>query len=72
MYAADGDTHPPPILTEEPSIPVTGVAVVQSVEIQILESDPTEVNAIVRGQLPDAGCTTISSVDKVRGGDTVL
>ncbi|HET9587516.1 MAG TPA: hypothetical protein VFO91_01895 [Anaerolineales bacterium] len=49
MYAADGDTHPPPILTEEPSIPVTGVAVVQSVEIQILESDPTEVNAIVRG-----------------------
>jgi hypothetical protein len=62
---------PPPILTEEPAIPVTGVAVVQSVEIQILESMPVQVNAIIRGQLPDAGCTTIASVNQVREGNTI-
>lgn len=62
---------PAPIKTEEPSIPVTGVAVVQSVEIQVLESLPLQVNAIVRGQLPDAGCTTISSVNQVRNDNTI-
>ena len=62
---------PPPIVTGEPAIPVTGVAVVQSVEIQILESMPVQVNAIIRGQLPDAGCTTIASVDQVRDGNTI-
>ena len=41
----------------------------ESIEIQILESDPVRVNAIVRGQLPDAGCTTITSVDQVRDGN---
>lgn len=61
---------PPPIVTEEPVIPVSGVAVVQSVEIQILESLPVQVNAIVRGQLPDAGCTSISKVNQVRDGNT--
>jgi hypothetical protein len=61
---------PPPILTEEPGIPVTGAAVVQSVEVQILESQPLQVNAIVRGQLPDGGCTTISAIDQVREGNT--
>jgi uncharacterized protein YraI len=60
----------PPIMTEEPGIPVTGVALVQSVSIQILETEPLQVNAIVRGQLPDAGCTTISSVNQVREGNT--
>ncbi|HET9589778.1 MAG TPA: SH3 domain-containing protein [Anaerolineales bacterium] len=60
---------PPPILTEEPGIPVTGGAVVQSIEIQILESNPIQVNAIVRGQLPDAGCTTVSAVEQVRDGN---
>ena len=61
---------PPPIVTEEPIIPVTGMAVVQSVEVQILESMPLQVNAIIRGQLPDAGCTTISTVDQMREGNT--
>ncbi|HET6824174.1 MAG TPA: hypothetical protein VFH34_16095 [Anaerolineales bacterium] len=62
---------PPPIVTEEPGIPVTGVALVQSVEIQILESQPLQVNAIVRGQLPDAGCTTISSVSQVQNDNII-
>jgi hypothetical protein len=39
---------PSPIVTEEPDIPVTGVALVQSVEIQVLQSQPLQVNAIVR------------------------
>ena len=66
---------PPPALTDEPGIPITGapvlgMAVVQSVEIQLLESQPLQVNAIVRGQLPDGGCTTISDVNQVRDGNT--
>ena len=64
-------TTPSPIVIEEPGIPVTGVALVQSVEIQILESQPLQVNAIVRGQLPDAGCTTISSVNQVRNDNVI-
>jgi hypothetical protein len=46
------------------------MATVQSVEIQILGSDPLQVNAIVRGQLPDTGCTAISTIDQVRSGNT--
>ncbi|HSL31184.1 MAG TPA: SH3 domain-containing protein [Anaerolineales bacterium] len=68
---APGAVTPAPILTEEPAIPVTGVAVVQSLEIEILESMPVQVNAIIRGQLPDAGCTTITSLDEVRDGNTI-
>lgn len=60
-----------PIPTEEFSIPVTGVAVVQSVEIQIPESPSLQVNAVVRGELPDAGCTTVSGVNQTRDGNTI-
>ena len=59
---------PPPAMT--PGTPSTGVAIVQSVEIQIRESQPLQVDAIIRGQLPDGGCTTISSVDQSRDGNT--
>jgi len=59
---------PTPLPTNAP--PITGVAVVQSVEVQLLESSPLQANAIVRGQLPDGGCTTISSVNQVRDGNT--
>jgi hypothetical protein len=45
---------------------------VQSVEIQILESFPVQVNAIARGQLPDAGCTTIADVNQTRSGNTFI
>ncbi len=62
---------PARVLTEEAGIPITGapvpgVAVVQSVEIQLLESQPLQVNAIMRGQLPDGGCTTISDISQAR------
>jgi hypothetical protein len=59
---------PSPTATANP--PVAGMALVQSVEIQILGTQPLGVNAIVRGLLPDTGCTTISSVGQVREGNT--
>ncbi len=60
---------PTPILTEQPVIPVTGTAIVQTIEIR-LQNNPLQVNAVLRGQLPDSGCTTISGVDQVRDGNT--
>ncbi len=53
-----------------PTPPPTGTATVQSVEIQIVESQPLQANAIVRGQLPDNGCTTITSTSQARNGNT--
>ena len=61
---------PPPIMTEEAPVSIAGMAVVQSVDIQILESMPLQVNAVIRGQLPDAGCTTISGITQMRDGNT--
>jgi uncharacterized protein YgiM (DUF1202 family) len=52
-----------------PTDPVT-TADVQSVEIQILESFPVQVNAIARGQFPDSGCTTIAGASQSRSGNT--
>ncbi len=60
---------PAPILTEQPVIPVTGTAIVQTIEIQV-QNNPLQVNAVLRGQLPDSGCTAISGVDQVREGNT--
>ena len=59
---------PSPIVTEVPTT-VSG-ATVKSIEILLLESFPLQVNAVIRGDLPDAGCTKIASVDKVREGNT--
>ncbi len=59
---------PSPIVTEVPT--VTSAAVVKSIEILLLKSFPLQVHAILRGDLPDAGCTTISSVNQVREGNT--
>ena len=67
--ATPAPATPSPVATE--GIPVTSVAVVKSIEIQILESMPVQVNAVLRGDLPDAGCTTIRSVDQAREGNTI-
>src|ERR671912_506414 len=59
---------PSPIVTE---VPTTGsAAVVKSIEILFLEPFPLQVQAMIRGDLPDACCTTIASVDQVREGNT--
>lgn len=46
-------------------------AQIESVEVQVRASLPLEVVAIVRGLLPDAGCTTIASVMQAREGNTL-
>lgn len=47
-----------------------GMAVVDSVEVYIMESYPVQVSAVVRGNLPD-GCTRISHSKQVLEGDTI-
>lgn len=59
---------PSPIVTEVPT--AVSLAVVKSIEILLLESFPLQVHAVIRGDLPDAGCTKIASVDQVREGNT--
>jgi hypothetical protein len=61
-----------PTPTPSPTITVTptSMAVVQSVEIQIVESQPLGVNAIIRGQLPDDGCTKVPGIGQTRDGNT--
>jgi uncharacterized protein YgiM (DUF1202 family) len=44
---------------------------VQSVEVQIVSTNPVQANAIARGMLPDAGCTTISGATQSRTGNTI-
>lgn len=53
---------PTPLPTNFP--PIMGIAVVQSVDVQILESLLLQVHVSIRGQLPDEGCATISSRDQ--------
>jgi len=44
-------------------------AMLEEVEVVILESEPVQVNAIFQGQLPD-GCVTIERIDQGRNRDT--
>ena len=48
---------------------VEGLATVEGVDIQILESMPVQVQAVIKGYLPDP-CTRISSVGQSRDGNT--
>ena len=61
---------PSPAPASPNATPAISMAVVQSVEVEVLEGESLQANAIVRGQLPDGGCTTISSIDQVRNGNT--
>lgn len=47
----------------------TGDATVESIETRTLESLPVQVEAVLRGYLPD-GCATITDVQQVREGTT--
>lgn len=47
----------------------TGEAIVESLTVNILESFPVQVQAVVRGQLPDA-CSLIESTDVYAEGNT--
>ena len=48
---------------------ITGEAMVESIEILLLESFPIQVNVVARGNLPDS-CTTISEITRQRDDDT--
>ena len=51
-----------------PSEPVIGQATVESIQLLILESFPVQVNARVRGVLPD-GCTTLDQITTQHAGN---
>jgi len=50
-------------------LPTTGLALVDEIDILILESFPVQINVIARGNLPDP-CTEISEVLQEREGNT--
>ena len=64
----DPITSETPVATE-PAPPagemITGVALVDNVDLLLLESFPVQVNATVRGNLPD-GCTTLDQIIHTR------
>lgn len=55
--------------TDAAAQPDTEMAVVEQVDVQILESFPVQVQAVVTGYLPD-GCTTITSVEAMQEGES--
>ena len=63
---------PQPTATSAPTAAPTVLAdqaIVESIDIRILESFPVQVNAVVRGQLPDA-CSLIDKAQPTREGNT--
>lgn len=50
--------------------PFIGTVTVQSVDVEIIESQPLGANAIVRGTLSDNGCTTIAGINQLLEGNT--
>jgi inhibitor of cysteine peptidase len=56
-------------VTDTPSGTVAGQASIDSVEIAILESFPVQVQAVVKGNLPD-GCTQIKEATTTFADDT--
>lgn len=61
-------TSPP---TAETGQGTTGTALIESLQVSILESFPVQVQVIISGSLSD-GCTTLSGSDIQRDGDVFL
>ena len=59
------------VATPDGTAPIleTGDAVVENIEVRILESFPVQVHAVLTGYLPD-GCTTITGSEVVTAGTT--
>lgn len=55
--------------TITPGQPERGQAMVESVDVLLMESFPVQISVIARGQLPD-GCTQIDEVITQQSGDT--
>ena len=69
MVAACGaqPTRTPPVGKTPPGGVIRGEAVVETIDILILESFPVQVNVVARGNLPD-GCTEIDEIGQERSG----
>jgi inhibitor of cysteine peptidase len=52
-------------------LPTTGLALVDEIDILILESFPVQVHVIASGNLPDP-CTEISEISQEREGNTFI
>ena len=59
--------EPTPTLAPTPALPEEGLAVVDSIELMIMESFPVQVSVRARGDLPD-GCTTIDQIESTQNG----
>lgn len=60
--------YAPPTEPEDDGV-VKGLALVEDIDILMLESFPVQVTVVARGNLPD-GCTTINEVTQERDGNT--
>lgn len=82
IVGCGGEADPTPVPatpTDMPALPtptdipsgetIRGQAMVDSIEVEMLESFPVQVNVIARGALPD-GCTFIDEVIQQRADDT--
>lgn len=70
--SSDNPTATPAPATEPPAGEFQyGQAMVESVDVLILESFPVQVNAVVRGNLSD-GCTEIDEITTEQQGNTFL
>ena len=56
------DTPLPPEVPADGQMEIGQAAMVESVDVLMLESWPLQVNAVIKGNLPD-GCTTIHRVE---------
>ncbi len=53
-----------------PTVVVTpSPAIVESIDVQIVEDEPLQALATIKGRLPDDGCTTIAGVNQLRSGN---
>jgi inhibitor of cysteine peptidase len=71
LLAACGPTAAPTPGAPEPTGAgvIRGQAIVEEIDIQILESFPVQVHVVARGYLPD-GCTEIDEIEKTRAEQT--
>lgn len=82
LIACNSDVTPTPIIPEptpepEPATPtavlstdpVRGQAIVDSIQVMVLESFPVQVNVQARGELPD-GCTSVEEIVTQQTGST--
>lgn len=60
---------PSTVASQPTSSPTAGDIIVESVDVQILESFPVQVTALARGTLPDA-CSSIASAAQARSGNS--